>query len=60
MSSKVNQYFKNKIKSMKGSVSDKELEYIKNNMPNLSTNFGGSITNKELELLKKLTPNFGR
>ena len=42
MSSKVNQYFKNKIKSMKGSISDKEREFIKNNVPNnVSTSYFG-------------------
>ena len=58
MSSKVNQYFKNKIKSMKGSISDREREFIKNNVPNNVSNsyFGGSISEKEMELLKNMIP----
>tara|TARA_R110001632_G_scaffold27168_1_gene73029 strand:- start:278 stop:454 length:177 start_codon:yes stop_codon:yes gene_type:complete len=57
MSSKVNQYFKNKIKSMTGSISDKEKEFIENNIPNDMSNFKGSVSDKEIEFLKKLLPN---
>jgi hypothetical protein len=56
MSSKVNQYFKNKISSMKGSISDKEKELLENSVPDMS-NFTGSVSDKEIEFLKKLLPN---
>ena len=58
MSSKTYQYFKNKIKSMKGSISDGEREFIINNVPNNVSNsyFGGSISEKEKELLKNMIP----
>jgi gas vesicle protein len=64
MSSKVNQFFKNKISSMKGSISDKEKELLENSVPDMS-NFTldlisktkGSISDKEMEFFKKLLPN---
>ena len=61
MSSKVNQYFKNKIKSMKGSISDGERKFIKDNIPNNISNsdFKGSISEKEMELLKSMLPKLG-
>jgi len=60
MSSKVNQFFKNKISSMKGSISDREMEYLRN-----KSSYGlsdlqkikGSISDKEMSLLMKLLPN---
>ena len=59
MSSKVNQYFKNKIKSMKGSISDGERKFIEDNVPNNISNsdFKCSISEKEMEFFKKLLPN---
>ena len=57
MSSKVNQFFKNKISSMKGSISDKEKEFMENNVPDNMSNFTGSVSDKEIEFLKKLLPN---
>ena len=61
MSSKVNQYFKNKIKSMKGSISDGERKFIEYNVPNNISNsdFKGSISEKEMELLKSMLPKLG-
>ena len=61
MSSKVNQFFKNKIKSMKGSISDGERKFIEDNVPNNISNsdFKGSISEKEMELLKSMLPKLG-
>ena len=57
ISSKVNQFFKNKIKSMTGSISDKEKELLENSVPNNVLNTTGSISEREMELLEKLLSN---
>ena len=61
MSSKVNQYFKNKLKSMKGSISDGEKKFAEDNVPNNMSNYNlkGSISEKEIELLKSMLPKLG-
>ena len=59
---KVNDFFtsnsrklvKDGLKNVKGSLSDGELEFIKNSVPNLGK---GVISNKELDFIKKLIPN---
>ena len=56
-SSKVNQFFKNKIKSMTGSISDREMELFKNSVPknvNDLQKIKGSISDREMSSLIKL------
>lgn len=53
MSSKVNQFFKNKISSMKGSISDKEKELLENSVPdNMSTKENREKEAKKLKYKK--------
>ena len=59
ISSRVNKFFKNKIKSMKGSISDKEMKIFQNYVPknvNDLQKIKGTISDKEMSLLMKLLP----
>jgi hypothetical protein len=49
----------NRFNSIKGVISDKEINFIKNLLPgnNKFKNFKGAISDKELKWLKKLIPN---
>ena len=60
ISSKVNKFFKNKIKSMKGSISDREKELLENSVPknvNDLQKIKGSISDREMSSLIKLLSN---
>jgi len=57
ISSKVNQFFKNKIKSMKGSISEREMKIFQNQVPknvNDLQKIKGSISDREMSSLIKL------
>ena len=62
ISSKVNKFFKNKIKSMKGSISDREKELLENSVPknvNDLQKIKGTISDKEMKFLKSMLPKLG-
>ena len=50
-------FLKDNFKSMKGSISKKEEEWLKKSLPNVvkeQSNFTGSVSEKELGFFKKL------
>jgi len=52
---KVNNFFSSNVKKITGAAaSEKEIEMLKNSVPNLGK---GVISNKELDFIKKLIPN---
>ena len=52
---KVNNFFRSNVKKITGAAaSEKEIEMLKNSVPNLGK---GVISNKELDFIKKLIPN---
>ena len=54
---------KNKMLKYKGTVSQKEVDYMKKLLPSNNSslsNFSGSISDREMEFLKKSLPNLKR
>ena len=52
---RVNDFFRSNVKKITGvATSEKEIEMLKNSLPNLGK---GVISNKELDFIKKLIPN---
>ena len=52
---RVNDFFRSNVKKITGvAASEKEIEMLKNSLPNLGK---GVISNKELDFIKKLIPN---
>ena len=50
-------FLKDNFKSIKGSISEKEEELLKNSLPNVAkaqSNFTGSVSEKEIGFFKKL------